>query len=40
MIDLKELRDDPDRFKKGAQEKGIDIDIERILDLDSVDATR
>ena len=34
MIDLKELRDDPDRFKKGAQEKGIDIDIERILDLD------
>jgi seryl-tRNA synthetase len=34
MIDLKELRADPDRFKRGAREKGVDVDIERLLKLD------
>lgn len=34
MIDLKELRADPDRFKRGAREKGVDVDIERLLRLD------
>ena len=34
MIDLKQLRADPDRFKHGARAKGIDVDIERLLKLD------
>jgi seryl-tRNA synthetase len=34
MIDLKQLRADPDRFKRGAREKGIDVDIELLLRLD------
>ena len=34
MIDLKALRADPDRFKLGAEAKGIDVDIERLLELD------
>jgi seryl-tRNA synthetase len=34
MIDLKELRADPERFQIGARNKGIDVDIERLLDLD------
>ncbi len=34
MIDLKELRADPERFKRGAREKGIAVDIERLLRLD------
>ncbi|MBX3374727.1 MAG: serine--tRNA ligase [Phycisphaeraceae bacterium] len=34
MIDLKELRADPDRFKRGAREKRVDVDIERLLHLD------
>jgi seryl-tRNA synthetase len=34
MIDLRRLREDPDLFKRGARDKGIDVDIERILRLD------
>jgi seryl-tRNA synthetase len=34
MIDLKELRADPERFKRGAREKKITVDIERLLKLD------
>jgi seryl-tRNA synthetase len=34
MIDLKQLRADPDRFKHGARDKGIDVDIEHLLKLD------
>ncbi len=34
MIDLKQLRADPDRFKHGARDKGIDVDIDRLLKLD------
>ncbi|MDP6601280.1 MAG: serine--tRNA ligase [Phycisphaerales bacterium] len=35
MIDLKQLRDDPQRFIDGAEAKGIDIDFAELLDLDS-----
>jgi seryl-tRNA synthetase len=34
MIDLKLLRADPDRFKQGARDKGVDVDIERLITLD------
>ena len=34
MIDLKLLREDPQRFKDGARKKGVPVDIDRILDLD------
>ena len=35
MIDLKKLRADPDRFKRGAREKGIEVDIDRLLKIDT-----
>ena len=34
MIDLRQLRVDPDRFRRGARDKGIEVDIEHLLDLD------
>jgi seryl-tRNA synthetase len=34
MIDLKELRDNPEKFRKGAQLKQIEVDIDQILRLD------
>jgi seryl-tRNA synthetase len=34
MIDLKQLREDPDRYKQGARDKGVEVDIERLLKLD------
>jgi len=34
MIDLKQLRDDPDRFRLGAKRKGISVDIDRVLAVD------
>ena len=34
MIDLKALRDDPDRFIEGARAKGSSVDIPRLLELD------
>lgn len=34
MIDLKQLRVDPDRFIKGSAEKAIKVDIPRLLELD------
>ncbi len=34
MIDLKALRDDPARFREGAARKKIEVDIDRILELD------
>jgi len=34
MIDLKALRENPERFAEGARLKNIDIDINRILELD------
>ncbi len=34
MIDLKQLRADPDRFKRAARDKGMHVDIARLLNLD------
>jgi len=34
MIDLKQLRDDPERFREGASLKNMRVDIDRLLDLD------
>lgn len=34
MIDLKDLRENPDKYRRGARDKGIDVDIDRILELD------
>lgn len=34
MIDLKQLRENPDRFKLGAARKKIGVDIDRVLKLD------
>ena len=35
MIDLRQLRADPDRFKDGAAKKGVEVDIDRVLELDA-----
>jgi seryl-tRNA synthetase len=35
MIDLKDLRDNPERYKRAAQLKRIDVNIDRLLELDS-----
>lgn len=35
MIDIKILRNDPQRVRQSAKNKGYDIDVERILELDS-----
>jgi len=35
MIDLKALRDDPDRYRHGIRAKGADVDLDRVLNLDS-----
>jgi seryl-tRNA synthetase len=34
MIDLKDLRENPDKYRNGAQLKGVDVDIEQALRLD------
>lgn len=35
MIDLRDLRERPDRYREGARLKKIDADIDRLLDLDA-----
>ena len=35
MIDLKDLRDNPDKYRTAAAQKRIDVDIDRLLDLES-----
>jgi len=35
MIDIKQIRENPDKFKKAAKDKHFDVDIDRLLDLDS-----
>ncbi len=35
MIDLKLLREDPDRFREGAKAKRIEVDIDTLLELDT-----
>jgi seryl-tRNA synthetase len=34
MIDLKDLRENPEKYQRGAQLKGVDVDIEAILRMD------
>ncbi|MHC4245596.1 MAG: serine--tRNA ligase, partial [Planctomycetota bacterium] len=34
MIDLKNLRDDPDRYREGVAAKNAKVDIDRVLALD------
>jgi len=34
MIDLRQLREDPERFRQGALDKKIDVDIDALLDVD------
>jgi len=35
MIDIKLIRENPDRFKKAAKDKHFDVDIDRLLQVDS-----
>jgi seryl-tRNA synthetase len=35
MIDLKDLRDNPDKYRTAAKQKRIEVDIDRLLDLES-----
>jgi seryl-tRNA synthetase len=35
MIDLKDLRENPEKYSKGAQLKGIAVEVQRILELDA-----
>ncbi|MBN2020147.1 MAG: serine--tRNA ligase [Sedimentisphaerales bacterium] len=35
MIDIKLIRDDPERFKKAAKDKKIEVDIDRLLQVDT-----
>jgi seryl-tRNA synthetase len=34
MIDLKDLRDNPDRYRRGAELKGVKVDVDGVLRLD------
>jgi seryl-tRNA synthetase len=34
MIDIKQIRENPERFKDAAKAKGFDVDVDRLLDLD------
>ncbi|MGE5610823.1 MAG: serine--tRNA ligase [Bacillota bacterium] len=35
MIDIKDLRENPDRYRKAAKQKRIEVDIDRLLELDA-----
>src|SRR5206468_3249618 len=34
MIDVRDLRENPDKYRRGAQLKGVSVDIDAILSLD------
>lgn len=34
MIDIKDLRENPEKYRKGAELKGIEVEVARIIDLD------
>ncbi len=34
MIDLKDLRENPDKYRKGAADKAVEIDIDRLIQID------
>jgi len=35
MIDIKQIRENPEKFKKAAKDKNYDVDIDRLLDIDT-----
>jgi seryl-tRNA synthetase len=35
MIDIKQIRENPERFKKAAKDKHFEVDIDRLLDIDA-----
>jgi len=35
MIDIKEIRENPDKFKKAAKDKHFNVDIDKLLEVDS-----
>jgi len=35
MIDIKQIRDNPEKFKKAAKDKNFDVDIDHLLDIDT-----
>jgi len=35
MIDIKEIRENPEKFKKAAKDKHFNVDIEKLLDIDA-----
>jgi seryl-tRNA synthetase len=35
MIDIKQIRENPEKFKKAARDKHFDVDIEKLLDIDA-----
>lgn len=36
MIDIKVIRENPEKFKKAAKDKNIEVDIDRLLDFDAI----
>ncbi len=36
MIDIKQIRENPERFKKAARDKHFDVDIDRLREVDSI----
>ncbi len=36
MIDIKQIRENPERFKKAAKDKFFDVDIDRLLEVDGI----
>ena len=35
MIDIKQIRENREKFKKAAKDKNFDVDIDHLLDIDS-----
>ena len=35
MIDIKEIRENPQRFKQAAKNKNIEVDIDRLMAIDA-----
>jgi seryl-tRNA synthetase len=36
MVDIKQIREDPEKFKKAARDKNFNVDIDRLVDLDKI----
>ncbi|MHC4634405.1 MAG: serine--tRNA ligase, partial [Planctomycetota bacterium] len=35
MIDIKQIRENPEKFKKAAKDKRFNVDIDKLLDIDA-----